>query len=89
MMNICDFYVAPSKEKRYKGIALSVCLSLQFNIGYNFAISYYFFKTLYQTFKYIAYDDTDTMMLNSLGQRHICWNFAPFFDILAKHLGAT
>jgi len=28
--------------------------------------------------RYIAYDNTELMMLNSLGQGHICQSFAPF-----------
>jgi len=32
---------------------------------------------VHQTSIYIAYDDTNTMMSNSLGQGHICWSFAP------------
>jgi hypothetical protein len=45
------------------------------NVGYNFAISQYFFMKLPN---YIAYDNTLMMMPNSLGQSHIWWSYAPF-----------
>ena len=48
---------------------------VKLNVGYNFAISKYFFIKL---LIYTAYDNMDTMMSNSLGQSHICWSFAPF-----------
>ncbi len=57
------------------GIFCTGILTQKLNVGYNFAISKYFFI---KPSIYIAYDNTPMMMLNSLGQSHIWWSYAPF-----------
>jgi len=64
MLVVCT-YVRPSRK---------------LNLGYNFAISYYFFMKLSN---YIAYDKTDMKMPNILGRDYICQSFAPFGWILS------
>jgi len=82
------FLCCPFKEKAihkdhfvrssvHQSVRLSVCLSRKLQVGYNFAISKYFFIKL---FNYIAYDTLNTIMPNCSGQGHICWNFAPFCE---------
>ena len=50
---------------------------MKLNIGYHFAILLYFFTKLQN---YIAHDNTDMMMSNSLGQGHICRSFVPYVN---------
>lgn len=61
----------------YMGITLSVRLSIllscKLNIGYNFAFSQYF-----KLSNYIAFNNIDLMMPNTLG--HICRSFASFVN---------
>jgi hypothetical protein len=64
-----NLLVSPFRiQRQYIEIALSVRPSQKLNIGYNFAISSYFFIKLAN---YIAYDNTPVMMPKSLGQGHI------------------
>ena len=88
----CYVYVLcrPFEEQaiqRARLARLSMCSSiLHKNIGYNYAISEYFFIKLSN---YVAYDNKNLMMPNSLGQGYICRSFVPCvncFVILTKHL---
>jgi hypothetical protein len=61
------FCVGLLKKWRYIGTALSVRPSRKINVGYNFAISKYFFMKLSN---YIPYNNMLVMVTNSLGQGH-------------------
>jgi len=71
-------FISPLEKKlihRDRFVRASVCPSENPNLGYYFAISKYFFIKLS---KDIAFDKTDTVIPNSLGQGYICWCFATF-----------
>ena len=59
----------------------SVDPSKNLNVGYDFAISLYFFINVSN---YIAYDNMDTLMSNSSGQGHNCLSLASFLSYSDK-----